>query len=356
MSDSSGDAVVRPSAGSPIEAPRFAIARTTTLIADAARAGRLLGVDVWYPAASAQPDRSVYQLMPGIEFDSAAAQPGGPAHGGTFPLVLFSHGRTGMRFSNSLLCEALAARGAIVVSADHPGDALADWLLGSAVDDRTNEMGRVADANLLLDALLSGHASFAADITSAIDHDRVVMAGHSYGAYTALATVAGRRGVAPHPAVKAVVSFQGYTRTLSDAALARVTVPTLLVVGDCDHSTPASSDADRPWQLLAGSPTWRADLAGAGHQASSDMGLYADLVDHSPYLPDQVKAFFAETVVDAIGPELRPWRELLIEQIAATWAFLDEVLELDDDDAQTELAEFVAGGALRVRTRESHAG
>ena len=351
MSDPSIDARVRPSAGSPIEAPRFAIARTTTLIADAARDGRLLGVDVWYPAASARADRSVYQLMPGIEFESAAAQPAGPAHGGSFPLVLFSHGRTGMRFSNSLLCETLAARGAIVVSAEHPGDALADWLLGTYVDDRTNEMGRVADANLLLDALLKGHPSFAPDVTAAIDHNRVVMAGHSYGAYTALATVAGRRGVAPHSAVKAVVSFQGYTRTLSDAALARVTLPTLLVVGECDRSTPASSDADRPWQLLAGSPTWRADMAGAGHQASSDMGLYADLVDHIPYLPEQVKTFFAETVVDAIGPGLRPWRELLIEQIGTTWAFLTEVLELHDPDAPAELDQIIASGGLRLQRR-----
>jgi predicted dienelactone hydrolase len=256
-----------------------------------------------------------------------------------------------MRFSNSLLCESLAARGAIVVSADHPGDALADWLLGTFVDNRTNELGRVADANLLLDALLTGHPSFEPDITSAIDRNRVAMAGHSYGVYTALATVAGRRGVAPHPAVKAVVSFQGYTRTLSDAALARVTVPTLLMVGDHDHSTPASTDADRPWQLLTGAPTWRADVAGAGHQASSDIGLYAELVDHVPNLPEVVKAYFAETVVDAVGSELRPWRELLIEQIGNTWAFLAEVFDLDDADAPAELERIIASGGLRLQRR-----
>ena len=81
------------------------------------------------------------------------------------------------------------------------------------------------------------------------------------------------------------------------------------------------------------------------------MGLYAELVDHVPTLPDVVKAYFAETVVDAVGSELRPWRELLIEQIGNTWAFLAEVFDLDDADAPAELERIIARGGLRLQRR-----
>ena len=139
------------------------------------------------------------------------------------------------RFAYSLLSEALAARGAIVVSADHPGDALADWLLGTNVDDRTNEINRVGDAGFLLDSLLAGPRTTSAlppELLAAIDSGRVVVVGHSYGAYTALATAAGVRGVDPDHRVGAVIGLQAYTRTMSDGALGRVHVPALLVIAE----------------------------------------------------------------------------------------------------------------------------
>ncbi len=355
MSESNSPPPTRSSAvlnaGAPIEPIRHPVGRATTLIVDPARANRMLGVDIWYPAATESGQRSTYELLPGIGFSAAAAQPNPVAAPGLFPLVLFSHGRTGMRFSYSLLCEALASRGAIVVAPDHPGDGLADWLLGTFVDDRANEIARVADAHLLIDSLLGGHEAFAADVTAAIDRDRVVLAGHSYGAYTAFATVAGARGLDPHPAVRAVIGFQPYTRTLSDRALARVHVPAMLVVGTQDRSTPAATDADRPWSLLAGHPTWRVDIAGAGHQASSDLGLYSELIDHIPALPAQIRDYFAETVIDAVAPELRPWRELLQEQIDATWAFLDVVFEADAGETEIETRRLASEPGITLSIR-----
>ena len=62
------------SAGPPLESPRHPIGRQSLLLADPTRDGRLLGVDVWYPAATSGAELSVYSLMPGVEFLSAAAQ------------------------------------------------------------------------------------------------------------------------------------------------------------------------------------------------------------------------------------------------------------------------------------------
>jgi predicted dienelactone hydrolase len=342
------------SAAPPIESPRHPIGRRSLLLADAARDGRLLGVDVWYPAATDGGRLAVYSLMPGVEFESAAAQHDAPAAAGSFPLIVFSHGRTGMRFNYSLLCEALAARGAVVVSSDHPGDVLTDWLMGQQADDRTNEVNRVGDAHYLIDqftqADVGGTDSVPTDVHAAVDASRIAIVGHSYGAYTALATAAGSRGVQAHDGVGAIVGLQPYSRTLSDGALARITTPTLLLLAEQDQTTPASSDGDRPWALLAG-PTWRLDLARAAHQAASDMGLYAELAAHVPDLPDMVRQYLEYTARDAVGGGLRPWRDTLAVHAEAVWAFLDIALDIDPAAGERAAAALATRPDVTLRRR-----
>ncbi|MEN9506371.1 MAG: hypothetical protein RI958_2297 [Actinomycetota bacterium] len=320
------------SAGQPVEPPRHPVGRRSLIMIDPERGGRMLGVDIWYPAAhhgAREFPVSEYELFPGVSFTAASARQDAPVLPGRFPLIVLSHGRTGMRFAYAMLCEALAARGALVVSADHPGDALADWLLGTHVDDRTNEINRVGDAHLLVRALVHGHESVPLDVLDAVDHDRVVLAGHSYGAYTALATVAGARGVAAHERISAVVVYQPYTRTMSDSLLGRVNVPTLLVVSGRDRVTPPESDAERPWALVRGRPTWRLDLPTAGHQASSDIGLYHELADRVTGLPAVVREYLDGASADAVAVGMPPWRAALRAQVAVTWAFLDSSEPLD---------------------------
>jgi predicted dienelactone hydrolase len=205
---------------------------------------------------------------------------------------------------------------------------LFDWLTGTQTDDRTNEVDRVADAHLVLDAVLDGHVEVATDVSAAIDHGRVALAGHSYGAYTAFAVAAGTRGVAPHPEVRAVIGFQPYTRSMSDALLARITAPTLLIVSELDQVTPAAVDTDRPWALLGG-PTWRVDFAGAGHQAISDIALYAELADHVADLPDLVREYLRFTAMGTQQAHGRGWRAVEQLEVAAVWAFLQIALDID---------------------------
>ena len=345
------------SAGRPLETQHYVIGRHSTLLSDPDRDGRSLGVDIWYPALDPADDdlsakaKSRYELFPGISFESAGALQDPPACAGKFPLIVFSHGRTGTRFAYSLVCEALAARGAIVVASDHPGDVLSDWLLGTHADDRTNEVNRVADAHLLVHAMVHGHPSIGVGVLNAVDHDRVVIMGHSYGAYTALATVAGARGVAAHDRVKAVVCFQPYTRTTSDALLGRVTTPTLLVVSDNDQSTPPSTDAERPWALVRGKPTWRLDLAGAGHQAISDIALYAELADRVSGVPDIVRQYLAATSAEAAAAGTMPWRDLARVQVEVAWAFLDLVLDIDVDRGMHSLEAIERTSGITLRRR-----
>ena len=337
------------SAGQSIETPHHPVGRRTILLCDHTRAGRLLGVDLWYPAETSLAERSTYELLPGIAYKAAHAQHEPPARAGEFPLLLFSHGRTGMRTSYAFLCEALAARGAVVISADHPGDVLVDWLLGKHDDDRTNEVNRVADAHFLLHAVLSGDAAVPIDIVNAIDHERIVLAGHSYGAYTAFATAAGSRGVAAHDRVRAIIGLQSYTRTMSDGLLGRIAQPTLMIVSTHDRTTPPEVDAERPWALLRARPAWRLDLAGAGHHASSDIALYAELAAHVPNVPERVREYLEFTAGSSEPTGGRSWRELLAVQIATIWAFLQLALDMDREagQAEAERIDSLPGVALR---------
>ena len=332
-------------AGEPLEPQPFAVGCRTFTVVDAARNGRRLVAEVWYPAAQrvAQPYR--YELLTGVEMVSAGAHAGGAPATGSFALVLFSHGRTGTRFAYATFCEALAARGCVVVSSDHPGDGLLDWLGGTASDDRTNEVDRVADAHLLLESILGDQPVIDADLRAVIDEGGVVLAGHSYGAYTAFGAAAGSRGMPPHAHVRAVVGYQAYTRTMSDALLERLAVPALLVVGESDTVTPAAVDADRPWRLLGGAPVWRLDLAGAGHQAVSDIALYAELAVHVAELPTIVRDYLVATAASSTAAGAAPWRDVMRVELDVTWAFLQHVLRGDPADVDS-----VASGA-RVSVR-----
>jgi hypothetical protein len=151
--------------------------------------------------------------------------------------------------------------------------------------------------------------------------------------------------------VRAIVGYQPYTRTMSDSLLGRIDVPTLLVVATADTTTPPQTDAERPWALLRGSPTWRLDVEGAGHQAITDVALYAELAPQVPGLPAIVRDYLTATAEGTAIVGSRSWREVLAVQVEATWAFLQIVLDLDPEAgrAVADRLEDAVGLVLRRR-------
>ena len=334
-------------AGPPLEPPRHRVGRAGFLLADESRSDRLVPVDAWYPAAAGEPgEPSRYELLPGVGF-TAAAEQNLAVLPGRHPVVLWSHGRSGTRSSYALLCEALAARGYIVVAPEHVGDALGDWIIGAAVDDPTNETNRTADARFVLDAVFDVSGPLGR-LAAHVDAERVAAAGHSYGGFTALSVAS---AATKHPRVRAAAGLQSFTRTMPKQVFADISVPTVLVVGAKDATTPPATDADRAWAKLGASPAWRVDVERAGHQACSDVGLYLELAPSVEGIPDIVREFVASMAADITGTAGDPWRPTVALHTRILGAFLDGALAIDVDGAQRELTAVAELPGVRVEAR-----
>ncbi len=292
------------------------IGHGSTLIVDSTRGDRVLGLDVWYPTDATAGDFASYELLPGIALPSTKALNAAQPTSQRLPLIIWSHGRTGLRQNYSQLCEALAENGFIVAVPDHPGDTLTDWLTGKNVDDQTNEIQRLGDISFTIDQLLAPQAETLLS-EFAINTDRVYVAGHSYGGLTAIISSTGMHGVQPDRRVRAIAGAQAYTRTLPNDLIRRINVPTLLLVGSGDVTTPPSSDADPIWTVLStlNPRNRRVDLPNGGHQACSDFSLYMEVVPTMPGIPQMVLDYLDSIAAESPAGFRDTWRDTMSVQV-----------------------------------------
>jgi pimeloyl-ACP methyl ester carboxylesterase len=315
----------------PLETLTHRVGHTSTLTVDASRNDRLLGIDIWYPASTDSGAITEYELIPGVRFTSASAHENSPISPGAHPLIVWSHGRTGTRHNYSLLCEALASRGYIVISPDHPGDGLFDWFLGNNVDDVTNERNRQGDLRLCIDAALGHHAPLTNWLTDSVDPQRVFVGGHSYGGLSALATTSHLHEFAPDDRVRATVVAQAYTRTMSTEFFASLTQPTLLLVGQADTTTPPSTDANPAWNILqartdnVAQRSSRFDLVHTPHQGCSDFVLYNELAPQVEGIPEAVLGYLGTIAADIPAEWFSTWRQGLQQHAHHIDEFLKSV-------------------------------
>lgn len=292
------------------------IGHVSTLIVDTARGDRALGLDIWYPSETTSGAFASYELLPGIALPSVSAVTGAQPIARQLPLVIWSHGRTGLRQNYSQLCEALAGHGFIVAAPDHPGDTLLDWLTGKNVDDQTNEIQRLGDVSFTIDQLI-GSDSTTSLADFAFDSNRIYAAGHSYGGLTAIISSTGMHGVARDERIRAVAGAQAYTRTLPNELLRQINVPALLLVGSGDVTTPPASDADPIWGVLStlDARHRRVDLPNGGHQACSDFSLYMEVVPTIPGIPQMVLDYLASIAAESPIGFMETWRDTMAVQI-----------------------------------------
>ena len=269
--------------------------------------GRVLPVEIWYPVdpGAVNGAKPATYDFPGLEVPTEQAVVGAPPAAGPFPLVVYSHGSGGLRYVSGFLTEHLASQGFVVVAPDHLGNTAIDEFTGTSDPQEQVAQDRPVDVEAVIAAATSGAIGFE-DLTPSIDRAHVGVIGHSFGGFTALTTGANTSAAGGEPAVDAVVGMAPYAEIIPDQTLSANKVPTLLLSGTSDITTPIAANTDRAWSLTAGRPLVRADIAKAGHQSFTDVCRYQELARSRTDLPAALVGAIDNYAVQGCGADLIP--------------------------------------------------
>lgn len=245
------------------EAGPFPVGVTTLVLGSGA------AVEVWYPAAAPATGTVGYDVRdfvpPAVRELLTADIPAGYQFPGTrdievadgrHPLVLFSHGFSGIRTQSSFLTSHLATWGMIVAAPDHASRDLSAVLSGTATDDRA---AAVVDLLATLDLLAAEDATPPSRFAERVDLERVAAVGHSAGGFTVLGA-----GLDPR--------IDGYVSMASgglEPGAPYPDAPALFLAGATDAVVPVAT-ATRPAYDAAPAPAWYVELAATGHNGFDD--------------------------------------------------------------------------------------
>jgi predicted dienelactone hydrolase len=240
-----------------------------------------LTVAVWYPT-TAEPKPHIYG---GPTKGNVALGAAPRAEGGPYPFLVFSHGYGGSGLSAAFFTEALAARGWIVACPDHHDkhsavrirtgqerdfDRLgffrdARVIAASGPGDRDKYLYRLDEMKIVLDGMLTS-----GQFGKLIDGDRVAVAGHSLGGFTALG-VSGTVKERHDRRIKAVLLFSTGTggSLFREEELAAVRIPSMLFMGEREEKQLRGSKtmrelSDRIFRN-ASPPKYFLEVKGASH-------------------------------------------------------------------------------------------
>ncbi len=234
-----------------------------------------------------------------------------PSDARPLPVIVFSHGMGGSAEGYGPLAERWAREGYLVLQPTHPDSLslrpplerlrlardlqafVADPINASAWDDRPVEIARVLDM-LERPGELGWLAEAGLD-PDRIDRSHVGLAGHSFGAHTAMlcggvsAAGVGDRFREPRADALLLMSPQGTGPLFSAESYGSITLPTLMVTGSKDRGVRGGEDARwrmEVWENLQAPDRWLLWLEGATHGLGGISGARRQPVD--PPLLDAV--------------------------------------------------------------------
>ncbi len=231
-------------------------------------------VEIWYPAAPGSIGEETYDVRdfvpPAVTalltgdvpatYTYAAGRDAEVASG-QFPVVLFSHGFSGMRLQSTFLTAHLASWGMVVASADHPSRDMFNVIGNTASGDRADS---VDDVLQTLDYLTQQGSDPTSAFADHLDLTNVAAVGHSAGGGTVLGAAADER-------IAGYVSLA--SGTLGDAP--QPDKPSFYMAGSND----AVIDADtQTYTAFTSAPTpslyWQID--GVGHNGFDDFCTFGN--------------------------------------------------------------------------------
>ncbi len=299
---------------------------------------RPLTVDVWFPitdAAGLPPHQ--YTFLPGVYYESptaVSADATNIAPDGPYPLVVYSHGSGGLRYIASDYAEEIASHGYIVVAPDHTGNTTAERITRTEAEFDVTALNRPQDVATVIDEMTNPDNTDTSGFVANLDADRIAVTGHSFGGFTAYAMASGYTNdlgtVEADPRVDAIIALapatgDGSGRLLSDDQLAAITIPSLVIVGTNDQTTPATPNVDRPWELSNSNPRYRLDLIDAQHQSFTNVCDYQKAVPLLPEVPDVIVETIDAFAQDGCTPADMPIER--VKELTDTFAitFLDSI-------------------------------
>jgi predicted dienelactone hydrolase len=224
------------------------------------------------------------------------------------PVILFSHGLGGNRHGPAFLERRWRARGYVTVFLQHPGSDDTVWREAPpgermsalrAAGTLGQLVHRMRDVVAVLDALAAGPAGDAQrGLTERMDLNRIGIAGHSFGAYTAQAVAGqwvapGIPGTWPDPRIKAALVLSPGTpqRIAPQEAFGQVAIPWMLMTGTHDSSL-VGPQTDRLAVFPALPPGRKYELVldGAEHSVFGDAPLPGDRLPRNPNHPRVIQA------------------------------------------------------------------
>jgi len=242
-------------------------------------------VEVWYPAAAdttvgditydvrdftPEAIRAILTADVPATFTFQGARDADGADG-TFPVVLFSHGYTGMRLQSTFLTSHLASWGFVVASTDHPSRDLPNVLSGTASGDRADS---VDDLLQMLDLVVAEGASTTGLLGGHVDDEYVVAVGHSAGGGTIL-------GAALDPRVDGYVSLASGIALGGDATTTTVEAqelpdkPSFFMAGALDQVISATERTKPSFEQVP-TPSLLWILDGVGHNGFDDFCTFGN--------------------------------------------------------------------------------
>jgi len=206
-----------------------------------------------------------------------------PTRGGSFPIIVFSHGYGSSDRGYEPLVSYWTSNGYVCIRPSHADAGLLRETPREApvirrgtqqqaqvvpipqrnameeIWDREREpqwQNRVADVKLVLDSLDDLELRFP-ELKGKMDHGKIGVGGHSYGAFTAL-LIAGMNGTFADPRVRAVLAMSppgpSPDRGITAQSFAIVKIPVMFMTGTNDRGANESEDANWRKQAFDDSP------------------------------------------------------------------------------------------------------
>ena len=240
-------------------------------------------VEVWYPAVEGTTGAEFYDVRdfvpPAISalltadvparYDYTAGRDA-EVSDGIFPVVLFSHGYSGIRYQSTFLTAHLASWGMIVASPDHWSRDLFH-VLSAPVGDRDSATNELLGS---LDLLVAANVETGSIFEGHIDDSRVVALGHSAGGGTVAAAAQDDRVDAYVSMASGVIGMGGATATTVNPPTF-ANKPSFFIAGAVDGVVPAETVTRPSFEAVPGpSRLWIID--GMGHNGFDDFCTFGN--------------------------------------------------------------------------------